>query len=544
MVVSALNFGTWLATSTAMSATQSISRTLPSNESVQPNGSSAASQTNRGNSQDFAGALNDAGAAKPTRRNTTRNAHADSSGGQLPPSGNQPPPAGQAPAPQGSSGGNARAAPAAAPVTTSAAAAGATSSGAGSSGTQADAPGGSPPVANAPAQDPSAPVTAAQAALIAAASAANPDAPGPAADGGMTMPHATAMAPPLSGTASPGATASPAGTASPATVAAPTIPAGIKTSASGRVAAAASSARDAKPDANADEAAPTAATSAPTSTADSAGSDPTAQAVMAAAGAQASVTSTSDNSSPYDATVPDPSAAMQGVQGSNASPATDVASTAMHAAASTAAAVTAATAASIAQVASAAASAGAGAADKRSRDKGPDATVSGASTDGTAGAAQLLSFSSSTSSTDTPTPTFKLPAGVDTGEFGQGVADRVSMMMDGNLTSAKLQVNPPALGPIEVRIALQSGHAQVWFTSHSAVTRDALESSAPKLREMLGAQGFGQVSVDISQRSFQDRSPPSKGYEAMPATGGATIASVESPSAHSRIANGLLDAYA
>ena len=44
------------------------------------------------------------------------------------------------------------------------------------------------------------------------------------------------------------------------------------------------------------------------------------------------------------------------------------------------------------------------------------------------------------------------------------------------------------------------------MTSHSAVTRDALESSSPKLREMLGAQGFGQVSVDISQRSFQERS--------------------------------------
>jgi len=90
-------------------------------------------------------------------------------------------------------------------------------------------------------------------------------------------------------------------------------------------------------------------------------------------------------------------------------------------------------------------------------------------------------------------------------------------MMDGNLGTAKLQVNPPALGPIEVRIALQAGHAQVWLSSHSAVTRDALESSAPKLREMLGSQGFAQVSVDISQRSFQERSPPSHAYEARPA---------------------------
>jgi flagellar hook-length control protein FliK len=117
-------------------------------------------------------------------------------------------------------------------------------------------------------------------------------------------------------------------------------------------------------------------------------------------------------------------------------------------------------------------------------------------------------------------------------------------MVDSNLTSAKLQVNPPALGPIEVRIALQGGHAQVWFTSHSAVTRDALESSSPKLREMLGAQGFGQVSVDISQRSFQERSPPSRGYAGAGAIGGESSVSVQAPSAASRGASGLLDAYA
>jgi flagellar hook-length control protein FliK len=94
-----------------------------------------------------------------------------------------------------------------------------------------------------------------------------------------------------------------------------------------------------------------------------------------------------------------------------------------------------------------------------------------------------------------------------------------------------------------VRIALQAGHAQVWFTSHSAVTRDALESTTPKLREMLGAQGFGQVSVDISQRSFQERLPQPKGYAAVPGIGSKSGAAVQSP-AVARAASGLLDAYA
>jgi flagellar hook-length control protein FliK len=77
------------------------------------------------------------------------------------------------------------------------------------------------------------------------------------------------------------------------------------------------------------------------------------------------------------------------------------------------------------------------------------------------------------------------------------------------------------------------------------VTRDALESSSPKLREMLGAQGFGQVSVDISQRSFQDRTPQSRGYEAMPAVDdGAAPALTQAAASASRAASGLLDAYA
>jgi flagellar hook-length control protein FliK len=117
-------------------------------------------------------------------------------------------------------------------------------------------------------------------------------------------------------------------------------------------------------------------------------------------------------------------------------------------------------------------------------------------------------------------------------------------MVDSNLTGAKLQVNPPALGPIEVRIALQAGHAQVWLTSHSAVTRDALESSSPKLKEMLGAQGFGQVSVDISQRSFQDRTPQPRGYEASAFEGSAAVAASPAAISASRAASGLLDAYA
>jgi flagellar hook-length control protein FliK len=176
-----------------------------------------------------------------------------------------------------------------------------------------------------------------------------------------------------------------------------------------------------------------------------------------------------------------------------------------------------------------------------------DLSTTASSNDGSAGAAQLLAGATSTDTATATAPTFKIPTPVESTDFSQGVADRVSFMVDGNISSAKLQVNPAALGPIEVRIALQGAHAQVSFTSHSALTRDALESSAPKLREMLSAQGFGQVSVDVSQGgSSQDRAAHSSAYQAASSSArSASVSTVQSVvSASPRAAAGALDAYA
>ena len=264
--------------------------------------------------------------------------------------------------------------------------------------------------------------------------------------------------------------------------------------------------------------------------------DAAAQAAMAAAVAQTGAPANNASVSADETVTPDGGFSLQEMAAANDAP--FAAPTAAHAPA-VPSAIAAAAAAAVVQAAQGAADAGA--ADRHARGNSADSTVSAAANDGTAGAAQLLT--SNAPADAAPMPTFKIAAGVDTGDFGQGVADRVTLMMDGNLSTAKLQVNPPALGPIEVRIALQAGHAQIWLSSHSAVTRDALESSAPKLREMLGSQGFAQVSVDISQRSFQERSPPSHAYQASPAIG-------DSPAIHtastavSRAASGLLDAYA
>jgi len=492
---------------------------------------SAASASTRPGSQDFAAALSDAG-AKPVRKNAANKQQSSSAGGSsLPSPGNQPPVAITPPPPAKTDVSAALVADAAAVLKASSgsaqgpapgAIAAASTAAANASGTTtiltaenltAPAPAAAPATQVPPA--PAAPLDSATPPATAGVDAT-------AAGSGPTLPHAASMrTPPAQGT--------PTGA---------TVPAKSSEAANQGTNAAGNSAPSSV-DAGATN------DSSSNGPAGAAGTDAAAQAAMAAAIAQgtnasAPASAFADDLSNSDTDLPSGAAAVSGPAAGALADGAPAAAFAQASAAAISAAMTAAAAASAAQVVSAAASTSA--ADKRTHGNSPDSPLSGASNDGSVGAAQLLTSNTSTDSA--PTPTFKVAAGVDTAQFSQGVADRVSLMMDGNLTSAKLQVNPPALGPIEVRIALQGGHAQVSFSSHSAVTRDALESSSGKLREMLNSQGFSSVNVDISQRSFQERSPQSQAYESAPSIGADKPVLSQAQQSISRSASGLVDAYA
>ena len=182
-------------------------------------------------------------------------------------------------------------------------------------------------------------------------------------------------------------------------------------------------------------------------------------------------------------------------------------------------------------------------------DRGADAESSTGGGDGAAAALQqtvgsLTSNVATASADSAPAPTMRVHADVDSAEFPQSLADRVSFMVDNSWSNAKLQVNPPQLGPIELQIAVQGDHAQVMMSTHSALTRDALESSVPKLREMLSSQGFTQVNVDVSQRSFQERSAYTPPYGWMPSPASSAANATVSSTAAPRSLLGVVDAYA
>ncbi|MBS0393820.1 MAG: flagellar hook-length control protein FliK [Proteobacteria bacterium] len=129
-------------------------------------------------------------------------------------------------------------------------------------------------------------------------------------------------------------------------------------------------------------------------------------------------------------------------------------------------------------------------------------------------------------------------------DWSRELGERVSVLVNQNLTHAQIKVSPAELGPIEVRIAVADGQANVSFTTHSHVASEALQAAAPRLREALGSQGFSGVNVDVAQQQFRERTPQPSRYEPEPGVQPApTVAAARAPA---RVAAAALrlDAYA
>ncbi len=130
--------------------------------------------------------------------------------------------------------------------------------------------------------------------------------------------------------------------------------------------------------------------------------------------------------------------------------------------------------------------------------------------------------------------------------FRQELGERIVSMVDRDLGTAQLKLNPPQLGPIEVRVQVAGDQASVSLSAHNFQARDALEQALPRLREMLGGQGFTSVDVNVAQHSFQER--PGRPDVYRPPAPDDGIAFADAPASPARAAvrssRALLDAYA
>lgn len=103
--------------------------------------------------------------------------------------------------------------------------------------------------------------------------------------------------------------------------------------------------------------------------------------------------------------------------------------------------------------------------------------------------------------TDGASSMLSLPQRVGGAGWSQSLADRVIWLTGREQQIAELKLNPPNLGPLEVRLVVQQDQASVTFVSQHAMVREALEQAMPRLRDMLEQQELRLVQADISEHS-------------------------------------------
>lgn len=91
--------------------------------------------------------------------------------------------------------------------------------------------------------------------------------------------------------------------------------------------------------------------------------------------------------------------------------------------------------------------------------------------------------------------------------WDQALGERVRWLVTQRFQAAEIHLDPPELGPVEVRLALDRDKASVQFISPHAAVREAIEAATPRLREMLGQGGIELIDVNVGQHSADRQSP-------------------------------------
>jgi flagellar hook-length control protein FliK len=90
--------------------------------------------------------------------------------------------------------------------------------------------------------------------------------------------------------------------------------------------------------------------------------------------------------------------------------------------------------------------------------------------------------------------------------WSQGMAKQILLMVNQNIGTAEIRLNPAHLGPIEILIDMREDQVNVSMSSRHASVREAMEQALPRLREMLQENGFNLADTDISKHSFAEKS--------------------------------------
>ena len=157
-----------------------------------------------------------------------------------------------------------------------------------------------------------------------------------------------------------------------------------------------------------------------------------------------------------------------------------------------------------------------------------------------------------TSATATLPPSLYSASPTERGVASQQIAQQISSFVSAGNDYAEINLSPPHLGKITVRIALQNDQASVLLSAPTPEIRELLESSLPKLSALLSEAGLSLSDSQVSDHSKDESSSNTLGEQtsdnqsADTHTGGEATHSKEALSGLLDQHNGrtLFDAYA
>lgn len=134
--------------------------------------------------------------------------------------------------------------------------------------------------------------------------------------------------------------------------------------------------------------------------------------------------------------------------------------------------------------------------------------------------------------------------------WGGSLSKQLVIMVNQNIRSAEIRLNPSHLGPLEVRIDMDDEQVSLAFSSRHALVRDAVEQTLPRLREIFDEKGLSLTHTDISEHSMAEKRQRESEHRVVEGDGYATSPdqaekhkASRAETVHTRLTSGLVDYY-
>ena len=92
---------------------------------------------------------------------------------------------------------------------------------------------------------------------------------------------------------------------------------------------------------------------------------------------------------------------------------------------------------------------------------------------------------------------FAIAEPVGGSRWADALGQKALFMVEQQVKSAEMHLNPPNLGPMEVKLVMDGDKASLSFVTSQAAVRDALQQSLPRLQQVMADNGMASLSVNV-----------------------------------------------